>query len=113
GLPAARQAATAQGRAPSQPHRRRRVPAVGGLRMRASAATLHRAAIGLLCGALSACTLAPPYERPSTPAPPAYKEAPAPDSTWLPAAPADALDRGPWWQLFGDPTLTGLAEQVE
>ena len=82
--------------------------------MKTSAPRLHRAAIGLLCGALSACTLAPPYERPSTPAPPAYKEAPGPDdSTWLPAAPADALDRGPWWQLFDDPTLTGLAEQVE
>ena len=58
--------------------------------MKTSAPRLHRAAIGLLCGALSACTLAPPYERPSTPAPPAYKEAPGPDSTWLPAAPADA-----------------------
>jgi len=70
----------------------------------------------LLCVAvatLSACTLAPPYERPSTPAPAAYKEAPAADSTWFPAAPADELDRGSWWQIFGDPALSGLAEQVE
>jgi NodT family efflux transporter outer membrane factor (OMF) lipoprotein len=42
-----------------------------------------------------------------------FKEAPAADSTWFPAAPADTLDRGPWWQLFGDPTLSSLVEQVE
>ena len=70
----------------------------------------------LLVGAVAAlagCALAPPYERPSSPAPAAYKEAPAADATWLPAAPADELDRGPWWRLFGDPALAGLAEQVE
>jgi NodT family efflux transporter outer membrane factor (OMF) lipoprotein len=43
----------------------------------------------------------------------AFKEAPAADSNWFPAAPADALDRGPWWQLFGDPILSALVEQVE
>ena len=72
-----------------------------------------RATTSALCVALSACTLAPPYERPSTPAPAAYKEAPAADSTWFPAAPADELDRGPWWQLFGDATLAGLVAQVD
>jgi len=66
-----------------------------------------------LCAALAACSLAPPYERPSTPAPPSYKEAPAADSTWFPAAPADELDRGPWWQLFGDPVLAAVVDQVE
>jgi NodT family efflux transporter outer membrane factor (OMF) lipoprotein len=69
--------------------------------------------LGVAVAALSACTLAPPYERPSTPAPAAYKEAPAADSTWFPAAPADELDRGSWWQIFDDPVLSGLAEQVE
>ena len=76
----------------------------------------RRAAPWLLCavlGALSGCTLAPPYQRPSTPAPAAYKEAPAADSTWFPAAPADQLDRGAWWRLFGDPALSELVEQVE
>jgi len=63
--------------------------------------------------ALAGCNLAPPYERPSTPAPPAFKEAPPVDSTWFPAAPADELERGPWWELFGDPVLTGLVAQVE
>jgi len=69
--------------------------------------------LGAALAALSACTLAPPYERPSTPEPPAYKEAPAADSTWFPAAPADELDRGSWWELFGDPALSTLVGQVE
>jgi NodT family efflux transporter outer membrane factor (OMF) lipoprotein len=62
---------------------------------------------------LAACsTSAPPYAPPTAAAPASFKEAPTADATWFPAAPADALDRGPWWQLFGDPTLTALAEQV-
>jgi outer membrane protein TolC len=67
---------------------------------------------GTLAG-LAACTIGPAYERPSAAAPVGYKEAPAADSNWFPAAPADALDRGPWWQLFGDASLTALVEQVE
>ena len=63
--------------------------------------------------AVAGCNLAPPYERPSAPAPAAFKEAPAADSTWFPAAPADELERGPWWELFGDPVLSGLVAQVE
>jgi NodT family efflux transporter outer membrane factor (OMF) lipoprotein len=70
--------------------------------------------LGAALATLSACTtLAPTYERPSAAAPAMFKEAPAADSTWFPAAPADTLDRGPWWQLFGDPTLSSLVEQVE
>jgi NodT family efflux transporter outer membrane factor (OMF) lipoprotein len=68
-----------------------------------------------MCAALllAACSLAPPYERPSVDVPPAFKEAPAADSMWLPAAPADELDRGAWWQLFGDAQLSQLVVQVE
>ena len=62
---------------------------------------------------LSACTLEPRYQRPDIAAPASFKEAPGDAATWFPAAPADTLDRGPWWQLFGDPVLSGLVEQVE
>ncbi|HSQ96668.1 MAG TPA: efflux transporter outer membrane subunit [Croceibacterium sp.] len=62
---------------------------------------------------LAACTTSPPYQRPSAASPASFKEAPAAASTWFPAAPADTLDRGPWWQLFGDPELSALAAQVE
>ena len=30
-----------------------------------------------------------------------------------PAVPRDAIDRGPWWQIYGDPTLDRLAAQVD
>jgi NodT family efflux transporter outer membrane factor (OMF) lipoprotein len=63
----------------------------------------------LAAGVLSGCAFTPTYERPATPAPAAFKEL----QGWAPAAPADALERGPWWNLFGDPVLDGLASQVE
>ncbi|WP_219209616.1 efflux transporter outer membrane subunit [Variovorax boronicumulans] len=62
--------------------------------------------------ALSACAVGPRYERPALDAPSAWKEAPAAEG-WLPAAPADALERGPWWQLFGDAELNALADRVQ
>ena len=63
----------------------------------------------LAAAVLSGCALAPTYERPATPNPAAFKEL----QGWAPAAPADALDRGPWWTLFNDPVLDGLVRQVE
>jgi NodT family efflux transporter outer membrane factor (OMF) lipoprotein len=46
---------------------------------------------------------------PATPQPAAFKEA----QGWVPAAPGDALERGQWWTLFGDPLLNQLAASVE
>jgi len=63
------------------------------------------AAAALLAG----CAVGPAYQRPATPEPAAYKEL----QGWVPAAPADALERGPWWTLFGDPQLDALAASVE
>jgi NodT family efflux transporter outer membrane factor (OMF) lipoprotein len=62
-------------------------------------------AIGLLSG----CAVGPAYKLPSTPEPAAFKEA----GPWMPAAPADTLERGPWWTLFRDPLLNDLANSVE
>jgi NodT family efflux transporter outer membrane factor (OMF) lipoprotein len=59
--------------------------------------------------ALSGCAFTPKYERPATPNPAAFKEL----QGWAPAAPADALERGPWWNLFADPVLDGLVRQVD
>jgi NodT family efflux transporter outer membrane factor (OMF) lipoprotein len=55
------------------------------------------------------CAVGPAYKVPATPAPGAFKEA----AGWSPAAPADALERGPWWTLFNDPVLNQLAGQVD
>ena len=54
------------------------------------------------------CAVGPAYQRPSTPEPAAFKEA----QGWVPAAPGDALERGPWWQLFGDAELDRLAGEA-
>lgn len=69
---------------------------------------------GALSATLAGCAVGPAYERPDPLAagaalPGAYKEA----AGWVPAAPADALERGPWWTLFEDPELDRLAKQVE
>jgi NodT family efflux transporter outer membrane factor (OMF) lipoprotein len=58
---------------------------------------------------LAGCAVGPAYQRPSAPESVAFKEL----EGWVPAAPADALERGPWWQLFGDPVLNSLVAGVE
>jgi NodT family efflux transporter outer membrane factor (OMF) lipoprotein len=65
---------------------------------------------------LTGCMVGPKYRQPSAPVTPVYKE-PPPDSfkesgQWKTAKPmADAL-RGRWWEIFGDPQLNALEEQV-
>jgi NodT family efflux transporter outer membrane factor (OMF) lipoprotein len=73
-------------------------------------------AIILLIFWMSGCMVGPKYQRPSAPVPQAYKEAP-PDSFkeargWKQAKPADAVNRGKWWEIYGDPQLNALEEQV-
>ena len=70
----------------------------------------------LLLFALESCTVGPKYAKPSTPTPAAFKEqppAPSPGAEqWQPANPADQASRGKWWEIFGDPELNQLEEQV-
>ena len=58
---------------------------------------------------LAGCAVSPVYEVPTAAAPQTFKEA----AGWQPAAPADTLERGPWWTLFGDAQLNALADSVE
>ena len=66
-------------------------------------------AMAALAFLISGCAVGPTYQRPSTPEAAAFKEA----GDWIPAVPADALERGPWWSLFNDPVLDQLASRVE
>ena len=60
---------------------------------------------------LSACASAPPTSGPpSVPISAAFKEAPA---GWIDASPADTLERGSWWSLFGDAALNDMIARVE
>jgi NodT family efflux transporter outer membrane factor (OMF) lipoprotein len=67
--------------------------------------------------ALSGCTVGPAYHRPSTDSPQAYKELTAAQfkdtDGWKVAVPQDDKIRGQWWELFGDPQLNALEEQVK
>jgi len=79
-------------------------------------ASLRLTVLALALG-LGGCAVGPAYERPAAlpagPVPAIYKGVNAPLPGWAPAAPADALERGPWWQLFNDPELDRLSRQVE
>jgi NodT family efflux transporter outer membrane factor (OMF) lipoprotein len=60
---------------------------------------------------LAGCAVGPRYDQaPAVDTPAAFKEG---QGEWIKAAPADTLERGPWWQLFNDPVLNELAVKVE
>jgi len=60
------------------------------------------------CALLSACAIGPDYKRPAVDTAADFKEV----GNWKPTQPADALSRGPWWQIFNDEVLNGLEEQI-
>ena len=104
-------------RAPEYPahrvtsHRESRVPQLAG-------STL------LVIGLLAGCTVGPNYHRPdpSVTPPPTYKEGsstgavvPPPNpagGTWKPASPSDGMLQGKWWEIYQDPQLNALEEQI-
>jgi NodT family efflux transporter outer membrane factor (OMF) lipoprotein len=68
-------------------------------------------AIGIL--QLSGCTVGPTYRRPAAvdapySVPPAYKEV----GNWKTAQPSDQFLGGNWWEIFHDPQLNALEQQV-
>jgi NodT family efflux transporter outer membrane factor (OMF) lipoprotein len=93
-------------------------------------------AAAVLAGGLTGCVVGPKYHPPTTQAPPAYKETPAsvapspaasptpaPASSgadptlgglgsWTVAQPQDSSLRGKWWELYNDPELNALEEQL-
>ena len=70
--------------------------------------TLLSATALAACALLSACAVGPDYKRPDTEVPQQYKEA----GDWKVANPSDAIARGKWWEIFNDPQLNALEEQV-
>jgi len=66
--------------------------------------------------ALSGCTVGPAYHKPDVESPGAYKELTAAQfkdtDGWKVAVPQDASIRGKWWELFNDPALNALVDQV-
>jgi NodT family efflux transporter outer membrane factor (OMF) lipoprotein len=65
--------------------------------------------------ALAGCSIGPKYQPPAIPAPAAYKESPSQfkeTDGWKVAEPSDAMLRGKWWEIFKDPELNALEEQL-
>ena len=72
--------------------------------------------LAVLIASLAGCTVGPKYARPLAAAPAAYKEL-TPENFkdtdgWKQAQPADATLKGNWWEIFNDPQLNALEEQV-
>ncbi len=71
---------------------------------------LARAAFLAAALCLAGCVHAPVYHVPATAVSNSFKEQP-PDG-WKHAQPSDGTLRGNWWEIFGDPALNRLEEQV-
>lgn len=72
------------------------------------AITLRRCSAITLALLLGACTVGPDYERPAAPIPVDFKEL----KGWKQAQPRDHEIPDKWWEIFNDPYLNALEEQV-
>jgi NodT family efflux transporter outer membrane factor (OMF) lipoprotein len=78
--------------------------------------SLVAAALSVLLAMGAGCNVGPKYKKPAAKSAPAYKEL-TPDQFkevdgWKLAAPSDDRIRGKWWEMFNDPQLNALEEQV-
>lgn len=85
------------------------------MKAKLSNSTIWAAAISMFL--FSNCNVGPKYVKPAAPTAPAYKEAApaaysAAPGTWQPAQPQDALLKGKWWEIFKEPELNTLEDQL-
>jgi NodT family efflux transporter outer membrane factor (OMF) lipoprotein len=76
--------------------------------MRSAATSLALAGSMTILALVIGCNIGPKYHRAPVDTPPVYKEL----DGWKVAQPQDTSIRGNWWELFGDPQLNALEEQV-
>jgi NodT family efflux transporter outer membrane factor (OMF) lipoprotein len=70
---------------------------------------LKTLALAAALASLGACTVGPDYVRPSVDAPAQFKET----GNWKVAQPRDDVNRGKWWEMFGDAELNALTESID
>jgi NodT family efflux transporter outer membrane factor (OMF) lipoprotein len=78
-------------------------------------ATLFALPVVLFCAMLAGCNVGPKYLPPAITAPAAYKESPAQfkeGDGWTVAQPQDAALRGKWWEIYHEPELNALEDQL-
>jgi len=79
---------------------------------------IRRALLAAIIVVCAGCAVGPDYSRPQSAAPVAYKEPSEPAAgevaaaPFQPAEPNDGASRGRWWEIYHDPALSGLEEQV-
>ena len=78
------------------------------------AAVLERSSLQWACTLgfsvllIGGCTVGPKYVRPTASVPSEYKE----NANWKQAQPRDEIAKGKWWEVYQDPQLDSLEEQV-
>ena len=80
--------------------------------VRASSSALFAIALSVT---LAGCNVGPKYVPPTMTAPPAFKESPTQfkeTEGWTVAQPQDAALHGKWWEIYNDPELNALEEQL-
>jgi NodT family efflux transporter outer membrane factor (OMF) lipoprotein len=85
------------------------------VRVNSSQPFVVASALAALAIVTGGCRVGPKYHPPVTQAPPVYKESPSQfkeSEGWKVAQPGDAMLRGKWWEIFRDPELNKLEEQV-
>ncbi|MGQ7819498.1 efflux transporter outer membrane subunit [Metapseudomonas furukawaii] len=69
----------------------------------------HAVALALAGLLLGGCAIGPDYQRPEQSVPAQFKHA----EGWTLASPADLAQRGDWWALYGDATLSDLQQRLD
>jgi NodT family efflux transporter outer membrane factor (OMF) lipoprotein len=72
-------------------------------------------ALSALCSILAGCNVGPKYNPPAMTAPPVYKESSAQfkeADEFAVAQPQDAALRGKWWEIYNEPELNALEDQL-
>lgn len=70
----------------------------------------------LLCAWLAGCNVGPKYRPPVPTAPAAYKESPdqfKEAGGWKVAQPSDSALKGKWWEIYNEPELNALEDQLD
>jgi NodT family efflux transporter outer membrane factor (OMF) lipoprotein len=71
--------------------------------------------VAVFCAMLAGCNVGPKYIPPAMTAPQAFKESPEQfkeTGGWTVAQPQDAALRGKWWEIYNEPELNALEEQL-
>ena len=85
--------------------------------MRAAVVHIRATAITAAIVSVAGC-VGPAYVKPKVDAPSAFKESSpaaytgADPGAWQPAQPQDAALKGKWWEVFGEPELNTLEDQL-